>query len=186
MMSRVPQHLTGAGSAVNSVTRQVGGTLGVAMTGSILSAVYRERMADAALPRLPPEAEEQARTSAEAARSLAGSLRLPELAEKADLAFLQAMYAATLWTAVLAFVGFAVCVVGLRRPRTSGQGRHRGARRNVITWKPRESSTSGNGQHYDAGSGPFGIRDRGEQGDRAGHGPPLRGGGRPDHGDLPW
>ncbi|TPQ21683.1 MFS transporter [Streptomyces sporangiiformans] len=118
MMSGVPQHLAGAGSAVNSVTRQVGGTLGVAVIGSILSGVYRERMADAALPggprELPPGAEEQARTSAEAARALAGSLRLPELAATADRAFLDAMYAATLWTAVLALAGFAVCAVGLR------------------------------------------------------------------------
>ncbi|MEU5025197.1 MFS transporter [Streptomyces milbemycinicus] len=118
MMSAVPPHLAGAGSAVNSVTRQVGGTLGVAMAGSVLSGVYRERMADATLPGgpqgLPPGAEEQARTSAEAARSLAHSLRLPQLAETADRAFLDAMYAATLWTAVLALVGFAVSVVGLR------------------------------------------------------------------------
>ncbi|MPY43535.1 MFS transporter [Streptomyces phyllanthi] len=125
MMSGVPPQLAGAGSAVNSVTRQVGGTLGVAMAGSILSGVYRERMAHADLPGaargLPPAAEEQARTSAEAARSLAGSLRLPELAAAADRAFLDAMYAATLSIAALALVGFAVSVVGLRvrtaRPR---------------------------------------------------------------------
>jgi hypothetical protein len=118
MMSGVPPHLAGAGSAVNSVTRQVGGTLGVAMAGSVLSGVYRARMADAELPDdaqgLTTGAEEQARTSAEAARSLAGSLRLPELAATADRAFLDAMYAATFWTAVLALVGFAVCIVGLR------------------------------------------------------------------------
>ncbi|MGX1564738.1 MFS transporter [Streptomyces sp. NPDC055506] len=118
MMRGVPPHLAGAGSAVNSVTRQVGGTLGVAMAGSILSGVYRERMADAELPGtaqgLDPAAEEQARASAEAARSLAGSLRLPELAATADRAFLDAMYAATLAVAALALVGCAVAVVGLR------------------------------------------------------------------------
>ncbi|KMS76488.1 membrane protein [Streptomyces viridochromogenes] len=118
MMRGVPPQLTGAGSAVNSVTRQVGGVLGVAMAGSILSAVYRDRMADAALPAGPrglsEDAAEQARTSAEAARSVAASLRLPELAATADRAFLDAMYAATFWTAVLAFVGFVVTVVGLR------------------------------------------------------------------------
>jgi EmrB/QacA subfamily drug resistance transporter len=130
MMSGVPQHLAGAGSAVNSVTRQVGGTLGVALAGSVLSGVYRERMADAALPGgpqgLPPGAEEQARASAEVARSLAGSLRLPELAATADRAFLDAMYAATLWTAVLTFVGFAVCVVGLRVRGAGPQGLREG------------------------------------------------------------
>ncbi|MBV1939433.1 MFS transporter [Streptomyces sp. BV286] len=126
MMSAVPSRLAGAGSAVNSVTRQVGGTLGVALSGSILSGVYRERMADAPLPGgpkgLPPDAEEQARTSAEAARSLADSLRLPELAATADRAYLDAMYAATFWTAVLAFVGLGVCVVGLRERAARPQG----------------------------------------------------------------
>ncbi|MEV1065817.1 MFS transporter [Streptomyces sp. NPDC050263] len=125
MMSAVPPQLAGAGSAVNSVTRQVGGTLGVAMAGSILSGVYRERMADAPLPTgapgLSPGAAEQARTSAEAARSLAGSLRLPELAATADRAFLDAMYAATFWIAVLAFVGCVVAAVGLR-PRKTADG----------------------------------------------------------------
>jgi len=118
MMSGVPPRLAGAGSAVNSVTRQVGGTLGVAMAGSILSGVYRERMADAELPGpaqgLSPAAAEQARTSAEAARSLAGALRLPELATTADRAFLDAMYAATLSIAALALIGCVVSVAGLR------------------------------------------------------------------------
>ncbi|MDX2543114.1 MFS transporter [Streptomyces sp. WI04-05B] len=118
MMSGVPPQLAGAGSAVNSVTRQVGGTLGVAMAGSILSGVYRARMSDAQLPmkdgQLSPAAAEQARTSAESARSLAESLRLPELATTADRAFLDAMYAATLSVAALALIGFAVSVVGLR------------------------------------------------------------------------
>ncbi|MFJ1749656.1 MFS transporter [Streptomyces sp. NPDC088116] len=120
MMSGVPPGLAGAGSAVNSVTRQVGGTLGVAMAGSILSGVYRARMSDAELPgagrALSPAAQEQARASAEAARSLAGSLRLPELAATADRAFLHAMSAATVAIAALALVGFVVSVVGLRTP----------------------------------------------------------------------
>ncbi|MFI5553935.1 MFS transporter [Streptomyces sp. NPDC051738] len=124
MMRGVPPQLAGAGSAVNSVTRQVGGTLGVALAGSILSAVYRDRMADTALPvglqGLSAETAAQARTSAETARSLAGSLRLPELAASADRAFLNAMYTATFWTAVLAFAGFVVAVVGLRARGVDG------------------------------------------------------------------
>jgi predicted MFS family arabinose efflux permease len=122
MMRGVPPRLAGAGSAVNSVTRQVGGTLGVAMAGSILSAVYRDRMAGAELsttaPGLSPAAEEQARTSAEAARSLADSLNLPGLATAADRAFLDAMYAATLSVAALALIGCVVAAAGLR-PRTA-------------------------------------------------------------------
>lgn len=128
MMRGVPPQLAGAGSAVNSVTRQVGGTLGVAMAGSILSGVYRDRMADAELPGttqgLSPAAEQQARTSAEAARSLADSLNLPELATTADRAFLDAMYAATLAVAALALLGCAVAVVGLRTRAAPGSPEH--------------------------------------------------------------
>ncbi|MEE1834434.1 MFS transporter [Streptomyces sp. SP17KL33] len=122
MMRGVPPQLAGAGSAVNSVTRQVGGTLGVAMAGSILSAVYRDRMAEAELPGsaqgLSPAAGEQARASAEAARALADSLNLPDLATAADRAFLDAMYAATLSVAALALIGCAVAVTGLRNRTT--------------------------------------------------------------------
>ncbi len=119
MMSGVPPQLAGAGSALNSVTRQVGGTLGVAMAGSILSGVYRARMSDASeLPsevrELPAPTLERARTSAESARALADTLHLPELTKAADRAFLDAMYAATLSIAALALIGFAVSVAGLR------------------------------------------------------------------------
>ncbi|MGW0712115.1 MFS transporter [Streptomyces sp. NPDC002643] len=118
MMRGVPPQLVGAGSAVTNVTRQVGNVLGVALAGSVLSGVYRSRMADAELPgtgqELSPSAEDQARTSPEAARSLADSLGLPDLAALADRAFLDAMYAATLTVAALALIGFAVSVVGLR------------------------------------------------------------------------
>jgi hypothetical protein len=97
------------------------------MTGAILSGVYQERMAAAELPaRLPAESAQEVRTSAEAARSLAHSLRLPQLAEEANHAFLNAMYTATFWIAVLAFAALPVCVVGLRVRRI---GRHRRDRR---------------------------------------------------------
>ena len=118
MMRGVPPRLVGGGSAVTNVTRQVGNVLGVALVGSILSGVYRARMADFQLPGtvqgVSPAAEEQIRTSAEAARSLADTLLLPDLAATADRAFLDAMYAATLTVAALALVGFAVSVMGLR------------------------------------------------------------------------
>ncbi|WP_328501313.1 MFS transporter [Streptomyces sp. NBC_00457] len=185
MMSGVPPHLAGAGSAVNSVTRQVGGTLGVAMAGSVLSGVYRARMADAELPGdaqgLTAGAEEQARTSAEAARSLAGSLRLPELAATADRAFLDAMYAATFWTAVLALVGFAVSVVGLRARDSSSENSGTGTSEAEKAQEQRKRHGGDNG----TGTGSVGSRDRGQQGDRTGHGTPLREGGGPGHGDLP-
>ncbi|GAA4890070.1 MFS transporter [Streptomyces coeruleoprunus] len=44
VMAAVPQDRAGLGSAVNDATRQVGSALGVAVQGSVLSAVYAARM----------------------------------------------------------------------------------------------------------------------------------------------
>jgi hypothetical protein len=46
----------GVGSAVNDTTREFGGTLGVAIAGSIFASVYSGHLGAAALPGLPAEA----------------------------------------------------------------------------------------------------------------------------------
>jgi EmrB/QacA subfamily drug resistance transporter len=115
MMADVPAHLTGAGSAVGSATRQLGSALGVAVVGSVLAAVYRDRLAPA-LPAFPGELRERALTSVEAARSTG----LPALSAAADSAFLAAMSVAALVAALLAVVGFVVAATGLHV-----RGRHR-------------------------------------------------------------
>jgi DHA2 family multidrug resistance protein-like MFS transporter len=47
IMGALPPAKAGAGSAVNDTTREIGGTLGVAVIGSVLSSVYGPRVADA-------------------------------------------------------------------------------------------------------------------------------------------
>ncbi|GAB2715476.1 MFS transporter [Nocardia thraciensis] len=44
IMGSVPEAEAGAGSAVNDTTREVGGTLGVAVLGSIMTSIYSERV----------------------------------------------------------------------------------------------------------------------------------------------
>ena len=44
IMTTVPAHQASAGSAVNDTIREVGGTLGVAIVGSLAAAVYRSRL----------------------------------------------------------------------------------------------------------------------------------------------
>ncbi len=44
IMTTVPAHQASAGSAVNDTIREVGGTLGVAIVGSLVAAVYRSRL----------------------------------------------------------------------------------------------------------------------------------------------
>lgn len=57
IMATLPPHRAGAGSAVNDTTRELGGTLGVAVIGSVMSSVFGQRIADAlaGLPTPPPD-----------------------------------------------------------------------------------------------------------------------------------
>ena len=48
VMGSLPREKAGVGSAVNDTTRQVGGALGVAIIGSVVSSAYANRIADAA------------------------------------------------------------------------------------------------------------------------------------------
>jgi MFS transporter, DHA2 family, multidrug resistance protein len=57
-MSAVPPHKAGVGSAVNDTSRELGGAIGIAVVGSILSGVYRHAMRPL-VANLPPSAAEQ-------------------------------------------------------------------------------------------------------------------------------
>lgn len=71
MMSAVPRSRAGMGSATNDTTRELGGSLGVAVLGSLLAGQYSEKIAPAAA-QLP----EQARVAVES--SLTGALKVAE------------------------------------------------------------------------------------------------------------
>ena len=70
VMASLPRERAGVGSAVNNTIRQVGGALGVAVLGSVLSSVYRGDMKPtlAGLPAQVPDAARQA-----ASESVAGA-----------------------------------------------------------------------------------------------------------------
>ncbi|MGV9313689.1 DHA2 family efflux MFS transporter permease subunit [Streptomyces sp. NPDC003691] len=116
IMGSLPAHRVGAGSALANSLRQIGASVGVAVLGSTLNSVYRERVTDAGPAGLP----ERARTAVE--DSLAGALRvageLPveqqgaALAGAARDAFVAGMSAVALICAGLAVVT-AVLVVAL-------------------------------------------------------------------------
>lgn len=69
IMSSVPHAKAGVGSAVNDTTREVGGALGIAVLGSILTAVYRSSINLDGLT-LPPPVHDAARESVGAATVL--------------------------------------------------------------------------------------------------------------------
>jgi EmrB/QacA subfamily drug resistance transporter len=61
IMGVVPKEKAGIGSAINDATRELGGTLGVAVIGSVFASIYAARLA---LPRgLPSQAAHAARES---------------------------------------------------------------------------------------------------------------------------
>ncbi|MFF8367751.1 MFS transporter [Streptomyces lydicus] len=117
IMQSLPREKAGSGSALNNVFRQVGGTLGVAVLGSLLSTTYRDRIQGRldALPGLPPAARHAAGESIEATLGLAarmGPAGRP-LAAAADRAFLHAMHVTALGSAAVSVFGALVVLAFL-------------------------------------------------------------------------
>ncbi|MFI0789503.1 MFS transporter [Streptomyces lydicus] len=117
IMQSLPREKAGSGSALNNVFRQVGGTLGVAVLGSLLSTTYRDRIQGRldALPGLPAAARHAAGESIEATLGLAarmGPAGRP-LAAAADRAFLHAMHVTALGSAAVSIFGALVVLAFL-------------------------------------------------------------------------
>lgn len=114
VMSAVPVAKAGVGSAMNDLLRQLGGALGVAVIGSVLNTVYRDRIAEAVIG-LPSAAADAARDSVGAAVAIAAQLGGPAgdtLATSARTAFVDGLGLAA---AVAAAVAVATAIFVLRR-----------------------------------------------------------------------
>jgi EmrB/QacA subfamily drug resistance transporter len=92
IMGSLPPDRANIGSAVNDTTRELGGALGVAIVGSIMSSLYATR--------LPDDAPAAARESLGAAVQLGGGV-----ADAAREAFVQAMSGASIVAALVAAFG---------------------------------------------------------------------------------
>jgi hypothetical protein len=108
-MSSLPRERAGAGAAVNDTTRELGGTLGVAVVGSVFASVYGPRIGEylGQFP-VPAEAVDAARESVAAA--LAVSAQAPaelqgSFADAASDAFVRGMSLGSLVAAGVALVG---------------------------------------------------------------------------------
>jgi len=116
IMGVVPKEKAGTGSAVNDATREFGGTLGVAVIGSVFASLYRDRLKAGALsPELPDAAVAQATDSIGAAFGVAARLEASgqaALAERvvalASDGFLDGFAAGCLVAAVISLVGAVV------------------------------------------------------------------------------
>ncbi len=107
LMGAVPEAKAGIASAMNDVSRQVGGALGVAIVGSVFASAYRSRMEDA-VAGLPPEAAAVTEDSVGGAVQIAASIP-----GEAGIALLEAARASfTEALGIGAAVAAGVAVVG--------------------------------------------------------------------------
>ncbi|MFD4028993.1 MFS transporter [Streptomyces sp. NPDC058637] len=118
VMQALPRERAGSGSAINNTFRQVGGALGIAVLGSVLSTVYRGGI-EGHLAGVPAAARDVAGESIEATLGVAAGMGPagPPLIAAANDAFISAMHVTALGSAAVALIG--ALVVGLFLPGRS-------------------------------------------------------------------
>ncbi|MGF7120115.1 DHA2 family efflux MFS transporter permease subunit [Rhodococcus sp. AG1013] len=101
---------SGAGSALVQALRQAGGTIGVAVLGTVLAAGYHSHLPSTALPE---PAQSAVSDSVSSGVAVARSLNLPTLEEQVQAAFVHGMVSALWVSAALAVVGGVIAIIGL-------------------------------------------------------------------------
>jgi EmrB/QacA subfamily drug resistance transporter len=123
IMTTVPAHQAGAGSAINDTIREVGGALGVAIVGSLSAAVYRSRLGRALATAHVPGQVTHAATGSVAAANLTaarlGGAHGGELVTAAHSAFVTSMSVGMRVAAAAALASAVGTLFALapRRPR---------------------------------------------------------------------
>jgi len=128
IMGVVPKAKAGVGSAVNDATRLLGGTLGVAVIGSVFASLYASRLASGLPAGLPTAAAHTAHESVGAALAVSGGLGSsghPALAAAVDgaasSAFFAGFHAANFVSAGIAAAGAVMALALLpAQPTASG------------------------------------------------------------------
>ncbi len=121
IMASLPREKAGVGSAISNTVRQVGGALGVAVLGSVLSGVYRGQISGS-LTGLPPAARSAAEESISGAYGVAAHAgpAAGRLVSSANDAFIAAMHWASAGAAIIALFSIGVVLAWLpRRPATA-------------------------------------------------------------------
>ncbi|HEY1487864.1 MAG TPA: MFS transporter, partial [Micromonosporaceae bacterium] len=105
----LPPAKAGVGSAVNDATREAGGTLGVAVLGSIFTGLYAHRLSSTAFGALPAQVRDAAQNSLAAAfgtvRHASTGAAQQRLLDGVHTSFMHGFHTASL-------VGGAICVAG--------------------------------------------------------------------------
>jgi DHA2 family multidrug resistance protein-like MFS transporter len=120
IVGSAPVERAGAASAISETSSELGGALGIAVFGSIGTAVYRRAMGDAVPGNVPPEAMEAAQSTLGGALAVAEQLphRLgAELLGTAREAFTQAFQLTAAISAAVALITAVLATTLLRRVR---------------------------------------------------------------------
>jgi hypothetical protein len=126
IVASLPPEKQGIASAVNDVSRELGGALGIAVLGSVMNAAYRAGV-EGSTAGLPPEAAEHATSSLAAAQQLGLQLGAQgqQLIVHAQSAFVDGFGQSLLAGAAVLLVGAAF--VALRAPGRRESSRNAGA-----------------------------------------------------------
>jgi EmrB/QacA subfamily drug resistance transporter len=115
IMGALPKEKAGAGSAMNDVLRELGGTLGVAVLGTLLASKYGDGM-EGSVSSVPDQAAAASLDSVDAAHAVAAQLggdAGSSLIATADQAFVAAMGSTTGIAAAVALAGAMVALLFL-------------------------------------------------------------------------
>jgi DHA2 family multidrug resistance protein-like MFS transporter len=120
IIGAAPPEQAGAAAAVSETSSELGGALGIAVLGSVATAVYRADMVKATLPSLPPDVRRAAVDTLGGATAAAA--RLPSdaaapLLEAARGAFTHALHVSVAISAVVSGLTAVAAVIALRRTR---------------------------------------------------------------------
>jgi EmrB/QacA subfamily drug resistance transporter len=115
IMGAVPPDKAGIGAAMNDTTRELGGALGVAVLGSVLSSSFRSSMNSTVAAGLPEDLEEIATDSIGGALRVASGMGADgaALVDAARSSFVDAMHTSVVVGAVVALAGAVVALMFL-------------------------------------------------------------------------
>lgn len=120
LIASVPRNRSGMSSAMNDTVRELGGALGVAVLGAILSAVYEDKI-KAVASAFPEQIREGLESSLTVAIRITDKLgpAATDVANAAKDAFMSGMSQAALIAAVIIFVASLIALFGLPKHRGS-------------------------------------------------------------------
>jgi EmrB/QacA subfamily drug resistance transporter len=107
----LPPSRAGVGSAVNDATRELGGTLGVAIVGSVFASQYADRLVELFGNQVDGATTDKAADSVGFAHVLAA--QVPALRHAVDVAFLDGFQIACITSGLLCLVGVVVALLAL-------------------------------------------------------------------------